>query len=279
MILLVAKTPLAGRLEEKDIVRLAASGAGERHRLEEAARRHEEALATVRAALAGEALRELRVERLSPADGQGADLVVTVGGDGTVFTANTLATSAPFLTVNSDPERSIGHYTRCLAPQVATALAAWRDGTTRFESVPRLEARIADQRWRFLNDCLFTSQNPAALTRYLLEEDGRQELQRSSGVWVSTAEGSTGAIRSAGATPVPAGSGPALLWRVREPFQGREPVCLREGRQLPPRGLRLTPSLPHLALYLDGPNITVPLQPGLPVAFAASDQPLRLLLP
>ena len=34
------------------------------------------------------------------------------GSCGTVFTANTLATSAPFLTVNSDPQGSLGHFTR-----------------------------------------------------------------------------------------------------------------------------------------------------------------------
>jgi hypothetical protein len=41
--------------------------------------------------------------------------------------------------------------------------------------------------------------------------------------------------------------------------------------------LLLTPSIPGLDLYIDGPNITVPLAPGMSAEFTASSEPLLLL--
>jgi NAD+ kinase len=274
-ILLVAKTPLARRLTLDDRERLAAAGAVDTDRLDASLARHEATLGTVRAALAGEPVREVRVEDLHPDDADGVDLVVTVGGDGTVFTANTVVADVPFLTVNSDPERSIGHFTRATSATAPTLIRAWCAGSATLDTLPRLEVRVGSRRWRFLNDCLFTSTNPAAMSRYLLDcRDGR-EYQRSSGVWVATAAGSTGAIRSAGAAPIAGGE--ALLFQVREPFHGRDELRLLNGRQITATGLQLTPGIPGMALYLDGPNITVPLRPGATAHIAPASTPLRLL--
>ena len=274
-ILLVAKTPLARRLTPDDRERLAAAGAVDAVRLDGSLRRHEETLAAVRIALDGEQVREVRVEDLHADDADGVDLVVTVGGDGTVFTANTLATDVPFLTVNSDPGSSIGHFARATAATFPALIRSWCSGTATIEAIPRLEVRVAGHRWRFLNDCLFTSTNPAAMSRYLIESPDGSEYQRSSGVWVATAAGSTGAICSAGAAPVEVGE--ALLFQVREPFHGRAELHLLGGRQLPPASLRLTPGIPGMALYLDGPNITIPLRPGVTAIISAATAPLRLV--
>jgi NAD+ kinase len=179
------------------------------------------------------------------------------------------------LTVNSDPATSVGHFTRATALTVGEVVAAWKSGRHLLESVPRLEVSAAGQTYRVLNDCLFSSTNPAAMTRYQLEIPEGRELQRSSGVWVATAAGSSGAIHSAGARPVQ--GGPALLYRVREPFLGRGPATLVAGVQQPPQWLRLTPAAPDIALYLDGPNITVPLHPGDTAEFRPAVGPLHLV--
>ena len=49
-----------------------------------------------------------------------------------------------------------------------------------------------------LNDILFANLYPAAVTRYKIKYNGRQEVHKSSGVWISTATGSTAAISAAG---------------------------------------------------------------------------------
>jgi NAD+ kinase len=276
VVLLVTKTPLAQRLAREDRERLTEGGVLDPERLAASESRQAETLLAVREALHGLEVRERRIDTVSLADAADTALVVTVGGDGTVFTANTVATSAPFLTVNSDPERSVGHFTRFTAATVAAAITAWREGRTDCEELPRLAINVAGKQHCILNDCLFTHTNPAVLCRYVLESDGAREFQRSSGVWVATASGSTAAYRSAGGEPV-AGYLPALLFRVREPFAGRDPMTLLEGRQMPPRGLQLTPAIPGMALYLDGPNRTVPVAPGLTVGIHAAAEPLRLV--
>ncbi len=275
-VLLIAKTPLVRRLAQDELERLEAGGVVDAQRLAASAERQDETMAAVRAALRGEEVRERTFDQLTANDARDVDLVLTVGGDGTVFTANTLATSAPYFTVNSDPERSVGHFTRFTAQTVAAGLAAWRAGQAETEDLQRLAITVNGAEHYILNDCLFAHSNPAVLSRYVMEVDGHREFQRSSGVWISTAHGSTAAIHSAGAEPVTCHQ-PALLFKVREPFLAREPAYLLGGTQLPPRGLRLTPAIPGMALYLDGPNITVPVLPGVTVDIRQSPTPLRLL--
>ncbi len=275
-VLLVSKTPLARRLASVDRDRLTAGGVLDEARLEASADRQAETLAAVRAALGDLTVREIRVEDVQPGDAAGVALVITVGGDGTVFTANTLVTTAPFLTVNSDPERSVGHFTRFTAATVAAGVSAWRSGLAIREPLHRLAITVGGATHRILNDVLFSHTNPAVLARYVLGCDDQREFQRSSGVWISTAHGSTGAIHSAGVQPV-FGHLPALLFKVREPFLGREAMSLLEGSQLPPRGLTLIPALPGMALYLDGPNLTVPVAPGMLIDIRAAAEPLMLI--
>lgn len=278
-VLLVAKTPLLRRLRQDDHARLLQTGALVPQQLEGPAARHDASWQAVRQALANDEVLEVRVEDLRAGHARGVDLVVTVGGDGTVFTANTLPTDAPFLTVNSDPASSIGHFARATAEQVPALLAAWREGRAEVEEIPRLRLTTGGTTWRVLNDCLFTSTNPAAMTRCLLECPDGRETTRSSGLWVATAAGSTGAIHSSGALPVTRNRA-ALLWQVREAFlirDGKEAPRHLSGRQLPPQWLRLTPVIPGIACYLDGPNITIPLAPGQVVEFDGNAPPLRLL--
>jgi NAD+ kinase len=276
-ILLIAKTPLIQRLEPAMLTRLGSSGAVEVERLKAAAANHERCLQAVRKTLGAHRVNEWQVDRLQARDAEGKDLVVTVGGDGTVLTANSLDSAVPMITVNSDPARSVGMYTRCTAETFPALLAAWEAGTAAVEAIPRLQVRIdSGQQWRILNECLFASANPAAMSRYLIEVGDQRETQRSSGVWVATAAGSTAAIRSAGAESLEAHT-PALLFKVREPFQGRGAFTLLEGRQMPPLSLRLTPSMPGISIFIDGPYLHRSVPPGALVEFTPSPVPLRLL--
>jgi NAD+ kinase len=51
-----------------------------------------------------------------------------------------------------------------------------------------------------LNEVLISHSNPAATSRYFIELNDQQEEQRSSGIWIGTASGSTGSLRSAHGT-------------------------------------------------------------------------------
>lgn len=283
-ILLITKTPMVAKLEPAVVARMSANGALDSERLKRAADNHERTLAAVRKTLSAHKVSEWQVDRLQPRDADGKDLVVTVGGDGTVLTANSLEGDVPMITVNSDPGGSIGMYTRCTAETFPALFNAWLSDSAQVEIIPRLQARFdGGSVWRVLNECLFASANPAAMTRYLIEVDGQREIQRSSGVWVATASGSTAAIRSAGMDVIEAHT-PALLFKVREPFHGGShgiggaPYRILDSKQLPPRGVKLVASMPGISIFIDGPHIHRPVPPGSAVEISASPTPLRLLM-
>lgn len=280
-VLLVAKRPLAERLGPTDSQRLALQPRLGLDALRAAADAHAAVLTRIISELTDVPVREKVVDELDPHDADQADVIVTVGGDGTVFAVNALCATRPVITVNSDPSRSVGHFTRCTVAGFRDLFTAWLAGTTRIEPIPRLQVSTEDGDGvphRILNDCLFTSRNPAAITRYVLEADGTSEPQQSSGVWIATAAGSTAGIRSAGLEPPLAPGQEALLFKVREPFQGRGIAHVLTGRQLPPRGLALTATMPGIDLYLDGPHRRVPLAYGATARFAICPQPLPLVV-
>lgn len=273
-VLLVAKRPLLDRLTPEETGRRGQALL----ELRAAAQAHASALDQVRAALADTDLHERSLDEVVATDADTCDLIVTVGGDGTALVTSALRATRPVITVNSDPARSVGHFARCTADGFPAVLAAFRAGKHRIQDLHRLEVRIDHgEPHRFLNDCLFTCRHPALVTRYALSADGITETQVSSGIWVATASGSTGAIRSAGMEPVES-TASALLFKVREPFQARRPFQILEGRQLPPRGLELTAGMPDIDCYLDGAFRRLELAYGAVARFSAAAEPLPLVV-
>jgi NAD+ kinase len=228
--------------------------------------------------MSSEDVRLRYIDELLPEDADDRDLVVTVGGDGTVFALGALRSNRPAITVNSDPSRSVGHSTRCTGADFPSLFAAFKAHQHRIEPIHRLDLSVdGGPPHRILNDCLFTSRNPAAVSRYILAVDGQQESQISSGVWISTAAGSTGGIRSAGMTSLDRADH-ALLFKVREPFQILKSFFLLEGIQRPPRGLTLIATMPGIDCYLDGSFRCVELAYGAELRFCASGHPLTLVV-
>ncbi len=277
-ILLIAKTSKVTLLSDQDLARLQESGAANAESLRTGQFEHNKSLDLIRSTLSQHDVCERRVEELHSQDVIGKDLIVSVGGDGTVLAVSGLISNTPIIAVNSDPSRSVGNYTRCNRDQFADRFHAWLDDEHHIEQIPRLIVDIDGdrQQYRILNDCLFTNNNPAAMTRYTISVDGVSEQQFSSGVWISSSAGSTGAIHSAGMPSVPA-QDPALLFKVREPFTRRGSINICEGTQVPPRGLQLTTGIPGIHLYIDGAHQCKILQPGTRISFSACPHPLLLV--
>ena len=85
----------------------------------------------------------------------------------------------------------------------------------------RMQVTINDRLLPYyvLNDLLVAHANPAAMTSYILDIVSVSEPQRSSGLWIATAAGSTAAIRAAGGRILPLRSR-KLQYLVREPYNG-----------------------------------------------------------
>jgi NAD+ kinase len=132
-----------------------------------------------------------------------------------------------------------------------------------------------------LNEALFCHAIPAATSRYIVSFGGKSEEQRSSGVWVSTAAGSTGAARSAGGRLLPFTSRKLQLI-VREPYlearRETEPLQIELDRVTidPPEALTLLSKMEDARLYLDGPYRQMPVGLGDRVVCCVSNEPLNV---
>jgi NAD+ kinase len=165
------------------------------------------------------------------------DLVVTVGGDGTLLAAShQVGDGTPIVGVNSAPDHSVGFFCAAKKGSAAQALEGALDGSLRRTQLTRMHVELNGRvlHRRVLNEALFCHASPAATSRYILRctyGDGRveEEEQKSSGLWIGPAAGSTAAQRSAGGKVLPLLS-KKIQFVVREPYTAvGEELRLRVG--------------------------------------------------
>ena len=131
----------------------------------------------------------------------GYDLVVSVGGDGTLLEVSHSVNDTPVLGVNSDPVCSVGFFSIGTSENIAEL-------ARKLDDLPRTKLHRAGITLEgaplpvpVLNDVLLAHINPAAVTRYRI--DGEDEIVRGSGLLISTAAGSTGWISQEGGEVMP----------------------------------------------------------------------------
>lgn len=192
------------------------------------------------------------------------DLVVAVGGDGTVLDVSHRVHTCPLVGINSDPERSVGYFCAGDAEQSARVFGDVREGKLRRTRLHRIALSVDGAPFAFpcMNDLLITNKNPAMMSRYAIATAERTEHHASSGIWISTPAGSTAGIRSAGGTVMPL-EGALIQYLVREPYltgTARYPL-LRGVRHLH-EGLRVRSLMEGGMIYVDGPWVQVPFPMG-----------------
>ncbi len=212
-------------------------------------------------------------------DTRGAELVVSVGGDGTLLAASHCVSGVPILGVNSAPRYSVGFFCGAKGQALERMLAQAMEGKLGAVQLSRMAVRINGQlrSERVLNEALFCHAEPAATSNYILQLARKKEEQRSSGFWVGTAAGSTGALRSAGGRIMPFSSR-QLQMVVREPYLGGGKRYQLTKELVSATGSVRAHSKMHQArVYLDGPYRALPVRLGDEVEFETSQQPLTVL--
>ena len=218
-------------------------------------------------------------------------LVVSVGGDGTFleaarsigFSKNGLrrqARTIPLLGVNADPSRSEAVFCAATRHTFATLVCRALQGRLPEMRLYRLRFALNGKRLdhRALNDVLIVHDDPATMSRYRLQIGDREETQKSSGLWISTAAGSSSAIRAAGGDRLP---WPAkrFQYRPRELYRGRLSHNQLRGGMLSARTpLRVTWLMRRGSACIDGPHLKIPLQfaDRLEIRLSLTD-PIRVL--
>lgn len=240
---------------------------------------HTDSVRIVRRELAARDLHVVERDDAPQRPVRGFDLVVSVGGDGTLLEASHAVGKTVLLGVNSAPAFSVGFLTGCRAPTFASTLDAVRAGRIKPIEVQRMQVKIGRRviREPVLNDVLFCADNPAVTTRYRIIAPDGEELQRSSGVWVATAAGSTAALRSAGG-PTLALTSKQFAFVVREPY-APPGVGVQLEKGVLDRGgtLTLECMTASASVFLDGHHRRYSVPFGEQVTFSLAAEPLRLV--
>jgi NAD+ kinase len=215
----------------------------------------------------------------------GARLVVTVGGDGTLLAASHLVGSGvPIVGINSSPTSSVGFFCAGRKGSERALLSAALSQTLKQVHLTRMwvERNGVALSARVLNEALFCHASPAATSRYILRlrASGRravEEEQRSSGLWIGPAAGSTAAQRSAGGRVLPLGS-PDLQFVVREPYTPLgKTLAMRKGLVAPGGRLELVNKMHEAKIFLDGQTRVFDVRYGDEIVMRASPEPLTVL--
>ena len=193
-----------------------------------------------------------------------ADLILTVGGDGTVLAAAHAAGGLPILGLNSMPGHAVGFFCAATAKDIGRLLDEITAGTRRPRQLPLIEARIGKRSipQLALNDILFAGSSPAEMVRYRIRIGKQQESQRSSGVWIAAGPGSSAATHSAGGQRLGLSSR-RLQYIVREPYlpPGRA-YRLKRGVLKEGQFLSITSEMSLAMIYIDGPKLAYPVPFG-----------------
>jgi NAD+ kinase len=192
------------------------------------------------------------------------DLVIVIGGDGTVLDVSHRVEDTPMLAINSDPQRSVGYFCACGAEGAGAALDRFLAGASIRATLHRLAVYINGEKYPYpcMNDLLVVNQHPAMMSRYMLTAGELQEKHSSSGIWISTPAGSTAGIRSAGGAVLPLRAA-MLQYLVREPYNPRGPgYLLHRGIRHISEGLHIRSLMSNGRIYVDGPYLEIDFDYG-----------------
>jgi NAD+ kinase len=209
-------------------------------------------------------------------------IVVCVGGDGTVLDAShrIIQTTSTILGVNSSPGHSIGFLCAADTTNFASVLDDVLSQRLQPTSLARLYGDIDGKSFPFpvLNDVLIGHSNPASTSRYLVSFAGTEEDHRSSGVWVSTATGSSAALASAGGEILDIDDVRMQL-RARELFvtdgQRRALSALHFSAE---QKVTVTSKMREGRVWLDGPYNMLPFPTGARLTLSGTAVPLSLVV-
>lgn len=213
------------------------------------------------------------------------DFIITIGGDGSVLSASSqIKGNRPILIGIKSSDSSEGFLCGVDRTEIDSFFEDLLSDKVKFSSILRLQAkinRVSEGTTIIsppaLNEFLYSNISPAGTTRYALNFNNNIEVQKSSGVWISTAIGSSGSVHASGASVM----SPTLnqaLFQVREPYKGKSLYKLISKQFNPDTdSLQIENHLRSAILSIDGTNNTIELEYADRISFEKANS-LSLLL-
>lgn|SRR5262245_6649126 len=209
-----------------------------------------------------------------------AGFVISIGGDGTLLGASHYVRDGMMIGVNSAPGDSVGHFCPLNRGSFGERIDAIMSSKWRPVALARLQITLDDKVLPelALNDVLIAHDCPASTTRYLISVSNAHEEHRSSGIWISSAAGSTAGIRSAGGHVMPRRSR-RMQYLIRELY--REPgggYQLTRGFVEPDNMIIIASKMADGQLYIDGARTRYPFPFGTRARVEIAEKSLKLFL-
>ncbi|MBP9855065.1 MAG: NAD(+)/NADH kinase [Candidatus Omnitrophica bacterium] len=208
------------------------------------------------------------------------DTIITVGGDGTFLRAAASTQHQLILGVNSSLSFSVGRFCVANINNFDQVIQKMKTGKYIQKNLQRLFLSLDNgkEKVNVMNDILIAHSNPAVLSRYIIKIDKKQEEQRSSGVWISTAMGSSGAIHSAGGKLLNPYS-TDIQYLPRELYAGlNKPYQLKGGVLNRAQSIKIASLMPQGNIYIDGANKVFPFSYGQELHVSLSKFPVQTIL-
>lgn len=206
------------------------------------------------------------------------DLIITVGGDGTLLRTAHRLKKIPILGVNSTPSQSVGALCGVTAKNFSDKIKKIFKGKIEPVLISRLQVKVNSHFLPILavNEILYAHVSPAGMSRYVLKIGRKKEEQKSSGIWVATPAGSTAAIRAAGGKVLPLTS-KKYEFLVREPYvQKNKKFKMTHGILKSNQAVTIINKTKSASLFMDGMKITSSLNFGDKITIKISSLPLHI---
>lgn len=263
--------------KEPRFLKLLEEGHASVAKVKNAHEQHVETLQTIETALSK---RNIEFESIHRAElnerSQHQDLIITVGGDGTFLDASHSLRSVPILGVNSAPGTSFGHFSIANRHNFVEILDRILADELIPERLLRLQLEINGKPLQelVLNEVLVAHSNPAGTSRYIIEIGEKEEEHRSSGMWIGTPAGSTGALKSAGGE-IQNITDQHFQFVVREAWERPgQHFIFKKGKLARTQQITLISQMRTGALYIDGQHIEYPFPLGDELAVRVAEHDL-----
>ncbi len=131
-------------------------------------------------------------DKLKKAQFEGKDLIIAVGGDGTFLRAAQFVNKQLLFGVNAEVKGKEGFFMKSDKNNFEVKLRKILDNEVQTRKLPRLEAYVNNKKIESLalNEFFVGPRKSYHAAKYVIEIDGKQERQKSSGVLVTTPVGS-----------------------------------------------------------------------------------------
>ncbi len=211
--------------------------------------------------------------------GKDFDLVLSVGGDGTLLRAARIAQDAAIFGINSNVKKSEGVLCSATADDFIKKLKQVIEGNFFVKNFTksRVFLKNSGKSYDALNEIYFGSANSYITSRYSLSFGANEEEQKSSGVVIATGLGSTAWYRSI-TKEVFSPELRELRFVVREPYWGRlSGINLKEGRVFGEEKLLLKSKMRDAVVAIDSIK-KLPLDNQKEVQVGVSPKSTRLVV-